>query len=156
VNKLEKTNYAGGVGDLFTGTPADSDYKDNLYLAVNGAWQVKAKISPDKASAGASMILAEEIEKNLMQDFKDFAEGKQAAQGAEFKEAVKLYKMVKDAPALDPNEENPLFKDLKLVQDLNSLADLNGKVAELAYNNFDLPFYVGVSADMKDTSKNVV
>ena len=153
---MEKTNYAGGVGDLFTGAPADSDYKDNLYLAVNGAWQVKAKISPDKASAGASMILAEEIEKKLMQDFKDFADGKQEAQGAEFKEAVKLYKMVKDAPALDPKEENPLFKDLKLVQDLNSLADLNSKVAELAYNNFDLPFYVGVSADMKDTSKNVV
>lgn len=156
VNELEKINFAGGTGDLFKGTPADSDYKDNLYLAVNGAWQVKAKISPDKASAGASMILAEEIEKNLMQDFKDFADGKKTAEGAELKEAVKLYKLVKDAPELDPNKENPLFKDLKLVQDLNSLADLNGKVSELAYNNFDLPFYVGVSADMKDTSKNVV
>ena len=62
----------GGAGDLALDTKP-TDYKDNLYLAVNGEWQEKAEIPADKSSAGASVDLELEIEKNLMQEFHDFA-----------------------------------------------------------------------------------
>ena len=67
----------GGVGDLDSGAPAD--YKDNLYLAVNGEWQEKAEVPADKSSAGASMDLDLKIEKELMNDFQTLAEDDQQA-----------------------------------------------------------------------------
>lgn len=142
----------GGAGDLTNGAP--TDYKDNLYLAVNGAWQEKAEIPADKSSAGASMDLDMLIEKELMKDFKNLAADDQQIKSSEFLQAIKLYRLAKNVGFLKEFHEKPILKDLKRLEDLKNLEDFNQNIAQLAEDNFILPTNIWISADMKNTSKN--
>ena len=144
----------GGVGDLDSGAPAD--YKDNLYLAVNGEWQEKAEVPADKSSAGASMDLDLKIEKELMNDFQTLAEDDQQVPNQELLQAVKLYRLAKNVDFLKIFHEKPILKDLKKLEDLQNLADFNAKLAQLGKEDFTLPINVWIDADMKDTEHNVV
>lgn len=141
----------GGAGDLAIATEP-TDYKDNLYLAVNGTWQSKAKIPADKSSAGASDELDLMIEKQLMQDFSNFAQNEKNVNSDELLQAVKLYRV-----ALQNHSATTDFlKDLKKIENLKSLADLSQNLADFDKNDYSLPISIYVDADMKDTTKNVV
>lgn len=144
----------GGAGDLALDTKP-TDYKDNLYLAVNGAWQDSAQIPADKSSAGASVDLELEIEKNLMQEFHDFAENDSQIDNPELLQAVKLYRVANNSETSQMVQNNSLLKDIDRIKALKSLADLNKNMAELDKDNFPLPLSIFVEADMKDTAKNV-
>lgn len=144
----------GGAGDLTEGKQAD--YKDNLYLAVNGAWQEKAEVPADKSSAGASMDLDLEIEKELMDDFQQLAENDTEVEGNEFLQAIKLYRLAKNTDFLKELHEKPILKDLQKIENLKSLADLNQQLAQFGKEDFILPTNVWVDADMKDTVHNAV
>ncbi|CAJ1193330.1 Neutral endopeptidase [Companilactobacillus paralimentarius] len=144
----------GGAGDLALDTKP-TDYKDNLYLAVNGAWQDSAQIPADKSSAGASVDLELEIEKNLMQEFHDFAENDDQINNPELLQAVKLYRVANNSETSQMVQNNSLLKDIDRIKALKSLADLNKNMAELDKDNFPLPLSIFVEADMKDTAKNV-
>ncbi|GEO63932.1 M13 family metallopeptidase [Companilactobacillus nantensis] len=144
----------GGAGDLALDTKP-TDYKDNLYLAVNGAWQDSAQIPADKSSAGASVDLELEIEKNLMQEFHDFAENDSQIDNPELLQAVKLYRVANNSETSQMVQNNSLLKDIDRIKALKSLTDLNKNMAELDKDNFPLPLSIFVEADMKDTAKNV-
>ncbi|WP_334332046.1 M13 family metallopeptidase [Companilactobacillus sp. HBUAS59544] len=144
----------GGVGDLDSGAPAD--YKDNLYLAVNGKWQEKAEVPADKSSAGASMDLDLKIEKELMNDFQTLAEDDQQVPNQELLQAIKLYRLAKNVDFLKIFHEKPILKDLKKIEDLQNLTDFNAKLAQLGKEDFILPINIWIDADMKDTKHNVV
>ena len=144
----------GGAGDMFAAKAAD--YKDNLYLAVNGAWQEKAKISPDKSSAGIFTSLDEDIEKTLMKEFQDLAAGTTLTTDPELQAAVKLYQVVNDETKLQKFHEKPILKDLEQIQNLDSLAELNKCLVPFAKSDFPLPLTIEIDADMKNTAKNVV
>src|SRR5699024_3734970 len=111
-----------GAGDLTDGK--ETSYKDNLYLAVNGAWQEKAEVPADKSSAGASMDLDIKIEKELMNDFQRLAENESEVEGNEFLQAIKLYRLAKNTEFLKKFHEKPILKDLQKIEDLKSLQDL--------------------------------
>ena len=68
--------------------------QDDLYNYVNGEWIEKAVIPADRARTGGFSDLDQGVEKILMQDFKDFSEGKIDTDIEEMKEAIKLYKKV--------------------------------------------------------------
>lgn len=151
VKNLLMRKIVGGAGDLAVDTKP-TDYKDNLYLAVNGAWQEKAKIPADKSSAGASVELEMKIEKDLMKEFHDFAEDENSVKSTELLQAIKLYQV-----ALKENSaENELHHDLQKIAGLKDLNDLNKNLAILDKSNFVLPIDIYIDADMKDTTKNVV
>jgi len=111
----------GGAGDIVS-EPKTADYKDNLYLAVNGNWQSKAVIPADKADAGVTMDLDLEIEKNLMQEFHDFAEDETKLSDQSILQAVKLYRVAKESTQ---SGESAISKDLKKISSLKSLHDLS-------------------------------
>ena len=54
MNDLLINKIIGGAGDVVS-DPKVADYKDNLYLAVNGDWQSKAVIPADKSAALGSL-----------------------------------------------------------------------------------------------------
>ena len=140
----------GGAGDLALDTKP-TDYKDNLYLAVNGEWQDKAEIPADKSSAGASVDLELEIEKNLMKEFHDFAENDSAIDDSKFLQAIKLYRVAN----ADKSSKSSILKDIDRINSLNSVADLSKNMAEFGKDNFVMPLILFVEADMKNTEKNI-
>jgi Predicted metalloendopeptidase len=144
----------GGAGDMVDAKPAD--YKDNLYLAVNGAWQEKAEIPSDKPRTGGFMDLDEGVEKTLMADFHEFANDEGKIDNDLLLQAVKLYRLANNVEHLNKFHHQPILKDIQEITDLNDLNDLSKNLAKLSLNGFSLPIDVGVDADMKDTSKNVV
>ncbi|MFC6176308.1 M13-type metalloendopeptidase [Companilactobacillus huachuanensis] len=145
----------GGAGDLALDTKP-TDYKNNLYLAVNGEWQEKAEIPADKSSAGASVDLALKIEKNLMQKFHDFAKDDSSINDSELLQAIKLYRVANNEETSHMVQNNSILKDIDRIKALGSVADLSNNFAELGKDNFILPLSLFVEADMKDTAKNVV
>jgi len=143
----------GGAGDLALDTKP-TDYKDNLYLAVNGAWQEKAQIPADKSSTGASDDLDLEIEKNLMQEFHDFAKDTSAIDDDRFLQAIKLYRVANNVETSLMVQNNSLLKDIDRIKALKSIADLSKNASALGKDNFILPLSVTIEADMKNTVKN--
>ncbi|WP_334332044.1 M13 family metallopeptidase [Companilactobacillus sp. HBUAS59544] len=144
----------GGAGDLINAKPAD--YKDNLYLAVNGAWQEKAVIPADKSRTGGFTDLDEGVEKTLMKDFHEFANAEEKVDDPRFLQAVKLYRLANNVEHLSKFHQQPILKDMQRITDLNSLKDLSDSLAALSKDGFSLPIDLGIDADMKDTAKNVV
>ena len=142
----------GGTGDMIDAKPAD--YKDNLYLAVNGAWQEKAKIPADKSRTGGFMDLDEGVEKKLMDDFHEFANDEAKINDDLMLQAVKLYRLANNVDHLSKFHQQPILKDIQRISDLNSLKDLSENMAQLSKDGFPLPIDGSVDADMKDTAKN--
>ena len=155
MKQVRMNKVIGGAGDLAIDTKP-TDYKDNLYLAVNGAWQQQAEIPSDKSSAGASVDLELEIEKNLMQTFHDFAENDKTVDDELMLQAVKLYRLANDVETSQMIQTNSLLKDIDRIKSLKSLNELSKDMADLDKNNFYIPAAIYVDADMKDTVKNVV
>ncbi|MQS53296.1 M13 family metallopeptidase [Lactobacillus salsicarnum] len=144
----------GGAGDMIDAKPAD--YKDNLYLAVNGKWQETAEIPADKPRTGGFMDLDEGVEKTLMKEFHEYAEGYEKSDNKLLMEAVKLYRLANNVDHLNKYHQQPILKDIQRIVDLKNVKDLSDCLAELSLNGFTLPIDLDIEADMKDTSKNVV
>lgn len=145
----------GGTGDITQ--PADVRPQDNLYLAVNSAWIRQAKIPADRPSTGSFEVINENVEKQLMSDFADFASGKQALPDiSNFKKAVDLYKLAGNFDKRDADGAAPIKADLSLLRGLRDLSDFNLKAADLFKAGFTLPISFGVDADMKNTKINVL
>jgi len=144
----------GGAGDMVEAKPAD--FKDNLYLAVNGAWQENAKIPSDKSRTGGFSDLDEGVEKTLMEDFHEFANDEKKIDDDRLLQAVKLYRLANNVDHLSKFHQQPILKDIQRISDLESLKDISENIADLSKDGFPLPIDIGVEADMKDTSKNVV
>ncbi|WP_238333677.1 M13 family metallopeptidase [Companilactobacillus mishanensis] len=133
-----------------------ADYKDNLYLAVNGKWQETAEIPADKPRTGGFMDLDEGVEKTLMKEFHEYAEGYEKSDNKLLMEAVKLYRLANNVDHLNKYHQQPILKDIQRIVDLKNVKDLSDCLAELSLNGFTLPIDLDIEADMKDTSKNVV
>ena len=133
-----------------------ADFKDNLYLAVNGAWQETAKIPADKSRTGGFMDLDEGVEKNLMKEFHEFANNEKDIDDDLMLQAVKLYRLTNNVEHLSKFHQQPILKDMQRITDLASLQDISDNMAQLSKDGFPLPIDIGVDADMKDTAKNAV
>lgn len=144
----------GGAGDLINAKPAD--YKDNLYLAVNGAWQETATIPPDKSRTGGFTDLDEGVEKTLMKDFHESANNEEEVDDPRLLQAVKLYRLVNNVDHLSKFHQQPILKDMQRITDLSNVKDLGDNLAQLSKDGFALPIDISIDADMKDTAKNVV
>ena len=105
----------GGSGDMVNAKPAD--YKDNLYLAVNGAWQEKAEIPADKSRTGGFMDLNEGVEKTLMKDFHEFANNENEINDDLMLQAVKLYRLANNVDHLSKFHQQPILKDIQRISD---------------------------------------
>lgn len=152
----EKIAVRGGAGDILQ--PAKNVRpQDNLYLAVNSEWLAKTKIPADRSRIASFDGIDLKIEKNLMQDFEDFANGKKdLPKVKDFDKAVEAYKLARDFKQRDSDEAQPLQADLQLLLGIRDFSDFNLKAADLFKAAFVLPFSFDVDADMKNTKVNVL
>lgn len=148
-------NVRGGIGDI-TKADVNARPQDNLYLAVNSEWQKDAKIPADRSEIGINTILDMRIEKRMMDDLDEIAEGKkEMPKLANFDKAVALYKLAKDFAKRDADGAKPIQADLKNLLALKDFDELNKNAAKLN-EVYPLPFSFSVEADMKNTKVNVL
>lgn len=125
--------------------------KDDLYLAVNGAWLKTAKIPADKPATGGFFDLADNIEKTLMADFEDFLNGKTHTDDPYLREFLKYYRLASDFDQREKLGFKPAKPFLKRIEDLKNLADWEEKLPSLTLAGYPSPFPLSVEADMKNT-----
>lgn len=144
----------GGSGDIQN--PKETDVKDNLYLAVNGAWQEKAVIPNDRPSTGGFYDLIKGVEETLISDFHELVKDKSKIDDDELLQAVKLYELANDTEKLRKYHQKPILNDLRRISKLSSLENLSDNFADLLKNDFILPLQLDVDMDMKNTIQNAV
>ncbi|CCI86200.1 M13 family metallopeptidase [Lactobacillus gigeriorum] len=146
----------GGVGDL-TKPDVNARPQDNLYLAVNSAWQAQAEIPEDKVDAGINDELDTRIEKKLINDLNEILEQTVAVPKVpNFDKAVKLYQLAKDFTRRDKEAAEPIQEDLKALLSLKDFKELVELAGDLNNTYLTLPFSFSVEADMKNTKVNVL
>ncbi|MCT6812832.1 MAG: M13 family peptidase, partial [Lactobacillus helsingborgensis] len=100
--------------------------QDNLYLAINSEWIEKTKIPEDRSRMASFDGIDVEVEKNLMQDFADFASGKKEIPNVpNLAEAVKLYQIAKDFDKRNKDGAEPIQADLEMLAGLKDFSDFN-------------------------------
>lgn len=131
--------------------------QDNLYLAVNSEWLEKTEIPSDRSRIASFDSIDLDVEKKLMRDFADFADGKkEIADVPNLNKAVELYKLARDFKSRNEEGAKPIQGDLTLLEGIRDFADFNLKAGDLFKAAFALPFGFDIDADMKNTKINVL
>lgn len=152
---MNKQTVRGGAGDILKPKEGIRP-QDNLYLAVNSDWLQKAKIPSDRSRIASFDNLDLNIEKNLMNDFAEFAANKKELPDIpNFQKAVELYKIARDFDKRNQDGAEPIKEDLATLEGLRDFDDLNLKAADID-KIAGLPFGFFVDADMKNTRVNVL
>ena len=126
--------------------------KDDLYEAVNGEWLKTAKIPDDKPATGGFNDLVDEIDKQLMDDFDAYAEGKDKSEDSRFNEMIKLYRLAKKFDWRKKVGPQPLKRMLASVENLNSYDDYQSQWKNWILAGMPSPISFDIDADMKNAT----
>ena len=126
--------------------------KDDLYEAVNGEWLKTAKIPDDKPATGGFNDLVDEIDKQLMDDFDAYADGKEKADDPRFNEMIKLYRLAKKFDWRKKVGPQPLKRMLASVAKLESYADYQMQWKNWILSGMPSPISFDIDADMKNAT----
>ena len=126
--------------------------KDDLYEAVNGAWIKDAKIPDDKPATGGFNDLVDEIDKQMMADFEDYADGKKTSDDPRFNEMIKLYRVAKKFDLRKKVGPVPLQRLLASVTALDSYADYQKQWKNWVLMGLPSPVLFDIDADMKNAT----
>ena len=126
--------------------------KDDLYEAVNGEWLKTAKIPDDKPATGGFNDLVDEIDKQLMDDFDAYAEGKEKSEDSRFNEMIKLYRLAKNFDWRKKVGPQPLKRMLASVENLNSYEDYQSQWKNWILAGMPSPISFDIDADMKNAT----
>lgn len=145
----------GGSGDVIE-PKVGTRLQDNIYLAVNSEWLEKTKIPSDRSRMAAFDGIDVKVEKQLMQDFADFATGKKEVPNVpNLQKAVELYQLASDFDKRNREGAEPIKSDLAILAELQDFSDFNLKAPDLT-TIVALPFGFDVEPDMKNTRINVL
>lgn len=126
--------------------------KDDLYEAVNGEWLKTAKIPDDKPATGGFNDLVDEIDKQLMDDFDAYAEGKEKSEDSRFNEMIKLYRLAKKFDWRKKVGPQPLKRMLASVENLKSYEDYQSQWKNWILAGMPSPISFDIDADMKNAT----
>ena len=126
--------------------------KDDLYEAVNGEWLKTSKIPDDKPATGGFNDLVDDIDKQLMDDFDAYAEGKEKSEDSRFNEMIKLYRLAKKFDWRKKVGPQPLKRMLASVENLNSYEDYQSQWKNWILAGMPSPISFDIDADMKNAT----
>lgn len=128
--------------------------QDNLYMAVNGDWQEKTVIPPDKAMVSADSDLADDIRAKLVKDLTALANGEQQTDDPALQYAAKFYVKAADKAGRHALGIAPIIPRLKHLEALKTLADYRAALPALIQDDYPVPYDCMVMADMHDATTN--
>ncbi|WP_434737614.1 M13 family metallopeptidase [Limosilactobacillus sp.] len=126
--------------------------KDDLYEAVNGEWIKQAKIPDDKPATGGFNDLVDAIDKQMMDDFDAYADGKEKSDDARFNEMIKLYRVAKKFELRKKIGPKALQRVLSSVTDLQSYDDYQNQWRNWIMAGLPSPVSFDIDADMKNAT----
>ena len=129
--------------------------QDDLYTFVNQKTLDKLVIPDDQPSTGGFNTLAVGVEKLMISEFNEMCENN-SYPNMYLKSACTLYKIVKNVEKKQADGINPVLNNLKVLNELNAISDINGLYKTLMLRRIPLPFKVMVDTDMKDTKSHCV
>ena len=127
--------------------------QDDLYHFVNQEKIDSLVIPEDMPVAGGFSELHKNVEKIMMDEFKELSKSKEYPD-ANMEKAVTLYALAKDVKRRNKNGIKPMLKDLRFIQSTDSIYSLNRRLKTFVLNRYPLPFHFDVEIDFKDSNKH--
>jgi putative endopeptidase len=128
--------------------------QDDFFRFVNGGWLQRAEIPADASSWGAFTELRENSRKALQEILTDLSSAKSLS--GERKKIADLYASVMDTARIEALGIKPIESELRTISKVQKHSELPATFARLAPLSVSSPVAVGVSADPKRSSVNVV
>lgn len=129
--------------------------KDNFYEAVNSSWLNKAEIPGDQPQMSAFLELHLDIEDTLLKLANDWNKD-QTGLNDNLLKFIKVYQKANDFEARENNGTNEINSLLNLIDNLNSLKDLETNFKELDLSGISLPFGFSVMQDFLNSNNQVL
>ena len=129
--------------------------QDDLYTHVNQETLDNLVIPDDLPSVGGFMTLSIEIQKLMIDEFKQMSEN-ESYPNDYLKRACTLFKMARNAEKKAADGIEPALKHLSVIDRLDSISTMNGLLKQMVEDKIPLPFEIMVDQDMKDTSRHLV
>ena len=165
-NTQETTNdqVATAQKELATATPGiNLDYmdtsispKEDFFLYVNGQWLKNSTIPDDKTRWGSFDELRKNTDLDALSILKEAVNDPNLDKTSDQGKAVLLYQSIMDLEARDAQGINPIKPYLAKIDAIKSITDLQAYLEEVDAVGGNGFFGFGVSADAKDSNKNVV
>ena len=129
--------------------------QDNFYNYVNGTWMKNTEIPDDKTRWGSFNELRENTDADVLSILKEAANDPNLDTTADEAKAVQLFQLINDTIARNEQGVKPLMPHLARIGEINSVADIQSYLEETLLKGNRALFSFGVSADAKDSNKNV-
>ena len=129
--------------------------QDNFYNYVNGTWMKNTEIPDDKTRWGSFNELRENTDADVLSILKEAANDPNLDTTADEAKAVQLFQLINDTIARNEQVVKPLMPHLARIGEINSVADIQAYLEETLPKGSRALFSFGVSADAKDSNKNV-
>ena len=149
----ETPKKAGGI-DL---SLMDTDVRpqDDFYNYVNGTWMKNTEIPDDKTRWGSFNELRENTDADVLAILKKAANDPNLDSSSDEGKAVTVFQLINDTLARNELGIKPLIPHIERIEAIQSKADLQPYLEEnIRLGGYAL-FGFGVSADAKDSNKNV-
>lgn len=130
--------------------------KDDLYEAVNGEWIKNATIPDDKPATGGFNDLVDDIDKQMMSDFDEMADGTTKADSALLQEFVDYYQLAADFDRREQEGTAPIKPFLTEIEALTSFADYQKHAVDWILQGRNAPIVFDIDADMKNATVNAL
>ena len=129
--------------------------QDNFYNYVNGTWMKNTKIPDDKTRWGSFNELRENTDADVLNILKEAANDPNLDTTADEAKAVQLFQLINDTIARNEQGVKPLMPHLARISEINSIEDVQTYLEESLPKGSRALFSFGISADAKDSNKNV-
>ena len=129
--------------------------QDDFYNFVNGTWMKNTEIPDDKTRWGSFNELRENTDADVLAILKNAANDPNLDTTADEAKAVQLYQLINDTVARNEQGVKPLLPHLDRIGAIGSVEDIQTYLEETLPRGNRALFSFGVSADAKDSNKNV-
>ena len=135
----------------------DKNYtpQENFYQYATGGWQANNPLKPEYSRYGSFDVLATNNEKRINELFKEMTQ-RETTKGSIEQKISDLYKMGLDSVRLNNEGAEPIKADVEAILALNDRHAMFEKIGELQLSVANPFFSMGVGADMKNSSENVM
>ena len=129
--------------------------QDDLYTYVNQETLDKLVIPADKPTAGGFAVLADEVEKLMMDEFNEMSASGNYPNDY-LKRAVTLFNLAGDAKRKARHGIKPALKNLAILAKIKDVKAFGRYYKELKLRRIPVPFDLDVDTDMKNTERHCV
>lgn len=129
--------------------------QDDLYTYVNQETLDKLEIPADKPTAGGFAVLADGVEKLMMDEFNEMSKSGNYPNDY-LKRAVTLFNIAGDAKRKARHGIKPALKNLAILDKIKDVKAFGRYYKELKLRRIPVPFDLDVDTDMKNTARHCV